>query len=244
VRLRLSGERRAVTDSLLSYAGTRDPRTDATWGGVTYARGHANLEMTGPYSSAYIGVGGGLLEGQDVKSNTEIEAGAGLATTVYEAPGQNLRLGLDLIYYGFAKNLGGFTLGQGGYFSPQTYVAALIPLTFTDQPTRALSYEIGITAGVQTFREAASATYPNDAALQTALVAQQANPATAVPGAATTYPGKNETGFSGGAHGRIDYGLTDTVRIGARVDYQHTGDYNQLAGVLYGRYLFGGRPGQ
>jgi hypothetical protein len=97
---------------------------------------------------------------------------------------------------------------------------------------------------VQTFREAASATYPNDAALQTALVAQQANPATAVPGAATTYPGKNETGFSGGAHGRIDYGLTDTVRIGARVDYQHTGDYNQLAGVLYGRYLFGGRPGQ
>ena len=239
VRLRLTGERRAVTDSLLSYAGARDPRTGAKWGGVTYARGHASLEFSlGESADLYLGGGGGTLDGHHVASNTEIEASAGGRYTVWRGSGEELRLGLDLVYYGFDRNLRGFTWGQGGYFSPQSYMAALFPIAWKAQPSASLSYEIGGTVGVQSFRQDSSPAYARDATLQSALEAQQSDPTTAVPGVPTHLPSKSQTGFTGGAHGSVDYRLNPGFHIGAKADYQHTGDYNQVVGLLYGRYVF------
>ncbi len=91
--VRVLGERRSVTDSLLSFAGQRDPLTGQSWGGVTRNRGHVQLEGTVGTVSYYAGAGGGVLVGDNVKSNTEVEAGAGFSLPVWTSATQEVRSG-------------------------------------------------------------------------------------------------------------------------------------------------------
>jgi hypothetical protein len=171
LRLRLTAERRAVDDSVLSYAGTTDSRTGLKWGGVTRTGGHANLEFSAGKANFYVGGGGGELLGHHVANNTELEFGAGTSFPVWHDEDKEVRTGLDLIYFGYSKNLGYFTYGQGGYFSPQSFFAALFPVTFKQKVDDDLSYEIGGAAGPQTFHENSSPLYPLDPNLMAALAA-------------------------------------------------------------------------
>ena len=135
-RLRVAGERRAVTDSVLSYAGTRDPATNIPWGGVTRTRGHTQLEMSVRDANFYAGGGYASLNGLNVASNTEYEMGAGGTYPVWRGPsGDEVRIGLDLVYFAYDKNLRFFSLGQGGYFSPQSYFATLLPVRYISRAT-------------------------------------------------------------------------------------------------------------
>ena len=76
-RVRVSGERRAVTDSLLSWSGQRDALTGQTWGGVVRTGGRAQVEYGTGAASFYAGGGYAVFEGSDVKDNNRIEFGAG-----------------------------------------------------------------------------------------------------------------------------------------------------------------------
>ena len=142
-RLRVDAERRAVTDSVLSYAGTKAPggpivpggpvSPDIPWGGVTRTRGHAQLEYSLREANLYAGGGYAVLDGKNVASNHEYEFGAGGTYPIWRNATDELRLGLDTVYFAYDKNLRFFTLGQGGYFSPQSYLAALFPLKYTSK---------------------------------------------------------------------------------------------------------------
>ena len=238
LRLRLTAERRAVTDSLLAYGGAVDPRSGETWGGVTRDHAKANLELTEGLANFYLGGGGETLSGAHVASNTEYEFGAGGNVPVWRDATAEIRAGLDLVYFGYAKNLRYFSLGQGGYFSPQSYMAALIPVTYKDKVSENLSYEIGGSAGFQDYRENASAYFPDDPALQAQLVAQQANPGTAVTGLLTQYPSDKASGFTGNAHAAIDYRVSTNLHLGGRFDYEHSGNFDDASGVVYAKYVF------
>ena len=233
VRLRLTGERRAVTDSLLSYAGAKDPRTDWQFGGVTRTRGYAQLELAAGLADFYLGGGYASLTGENVAHNSEVEAGAGGSFPVYHSLSDEVRVGLDLVYFGFDKNLRYFTLGQGGYFSPQSYFAALIPVNYEDREG-ALTWSAGAAIGVQTYNENSSPVYPTNAALQ----AQLDGLATGVPGLTTVYPGKSSTGFTGNVHAAAEYQITPSLRVGGRASFEHAGDFNEGQGLVYARYLF------
>ena len=225
-RLRLTAERRAVTDSLLSYAGDHDHGVARDWGGITRSRGHVTLETSVGAVDLYAGGGYGALDGHHVKSNAEGEAGAGGSFAVFKTATEEARLGLDLVYYGYDRNLRYFTYGQGGYFSPQRYLAALLPLTYKAQLDDDLAYELGATVGVQSYHENRSVYFPLDPALQAASGA--------------SYPGRNVFGFAGGAHGSLDYRVTPSLHLGTRADYSHAGDYDDGSALLYARYVFNG----
>ena len=240
VRLRLTAERRALDDSLLSYAGVVDPRTGTKWGGVTRNHGRANLEFTAGQAQFYVGGGGQALNGTHVASNTETEFGAGGSFPVWKTPTQEVRVGLDLVYFAYQKNLRYFTLGQGGYFSPQSYAAALIPVSYKEQIDDDLSYEIGGAAGIQSYHENSSNYYPSDPQLQAQLVAQQDNPNTAASGVLTQYPGQSKAGFSGNAHASLEYRVSPSLHVGGRVGYEHSGNFDDASGVVFARYLFNG----
>ncbi len=232
--LRVLGERRSVTDSLLSYAGQRDPLTGENWGGVTRNRGHAQLEGTVGTVSYYAGAGGGVLVGDHVKSNTEVEAGAGFNLPVWTTPTQEVRTGLDLVYFAFNKNLDNFSFGSGGYFSPQQFFAALIPVNYKQQVTPDLSYSVGGSVGVQTFRAKSALVFPNDPSQQAALNQL----ATTNTGVATRFAGFNDTGVAGGAHADIDYRVTNDLHIGARAGFDRSGNFTEGTGLVYARYVF------
>jgi hypothetical protein len=234
LRLRLTVERRAVDDSVLSYAGTKDPRTGQDWGGVTRNGGRANLEYNAWKTDFYAGVGVAELLGQHVEANTEVEAGAGGSFAAWRDADKQIRTGLDLVYFGYSKNLGYFTYGQGGYFSPQSFFAALVPLVFKQTVNDDLSYEVGGAVGVQTFHENSSPFFPNDPGLQAALAA------TTVPGLPSYYGAANSFGLAGNAHAAMDYRVTPSLHVGARISYEHAGNYDDTSASVFARYIFNG----
>ncbi len=236
--LRVLGERRAVTDSLLSFGGLRDPRTGESWGGVTRNRGHVQLEGVAGAVSYYAGAGGSVLTGEQVKSNTEAEAGAGFSLPVYTTPTQQVRVGLDLVYFGYRRNLGNFTVGNGGYFSPQQFFAAIIPVTYREQVTPDLVYTVGGSLGGQNFRAKSQRTFPSDPALQAQLDALAA----ANPGVNTQLAGFSGTGITGGARAEVDYRVNDNLHIGAKAGFDRSGNFTEGTGLVYARYVFNDPP--
>ena len=234
LRLRVGVERRAVTDSLLSYAGTQDPATGTRWGGVTRTRGHAQLELSVRDANFYLGGGYSLLEGTNVASNNEYEFGAGGSYQVWHGHGSELRVGLDIVYFAYDKNLRYFSLGQGGYFSPQSYFATLLPVHYSSK-SDTLSWSVGASLGYQTYNEQSSPVFPNDPGLQSALES-----AAATQGLTTQYPSRSASGLVGGADGTVQYRVSNTFRLGGRVSYQHAGDWSEASGTLFVRYIFSG----
>jgi hypothetical protein len=233
--LRLTAERRAVTDSLLSFAGVIDPRTGNGMGGVTRDRGYAQLELGDGGGYWYLGAGGAFLRGENVAGNSEAEAGAGVSYPLWSSDTDELRLGASLAYFGYRKNLDYFSLGQGGYFSPQSYLALLVPVSYSEK-LGALSYMISASPGVQSYHEDSSDVFPSNAALQAALDGK----ATGVAGLRTHYAGQNSSGAAGSAHGEIQYEVTPSFNIGAAADFQRAGNFDQGDALLFARYLFGG----
>ncbi len=239
MRLRLTADRRSVTDSVLSYAGAVDPRTGQAWGGVVRSGGHANLEGSAGPADLYIGGGWHQLTGTHVVSNTETEGGAGGSVKLWHTDSQDLRVGVDLVYFAYAKNTDYFTFGQGGYFSPQAYYAALLPVIYKEQVDPDFSYEVGAAPGLQSYHQNAAPYFPIDPALQSRLVAMQADPTTAVAGVQTMFPSMGESGFAGNAHAVLDYRIAPGLHLGARADFLHAGNFTELSGLAYARYIFG-----
>lgn len=231
--LRLTGERRAVTDSVLSYAGLHDPGSDSVWGGVTRSRGHAQIELANREAVFYAGGGYSVLDGTHVASNSEIEAGIGGSIQVWHQDDQRVRIGIDVTYFGYDKNLRYFTLGQGGYFSPQSYIAAVVPVTWNGK-SGPWSWTAAGSVGYQNYTEHSSAYYPDDPGLQAALEDSNAT--------LTSYAGRSVSGLAGSANGKVEYQLTSSLRLGATAFYQRAGDWDEAQALLTARYSFSGNP--
>ncbi len=234
-RLHLAVMRRAMTQSVLSYAGTTDPRTGATWGGVVEDRGQIAVDYSDGDLGLYASAGGGQLTGQHVANNSEYSVAASASYPVFRQGEHEVRLGLDLSYQHYDKNLGYFTYGQGGYFSPQRFFSAIVPVTYRARIGEDLTYEVSAGAGVQSFGQASSNYFPNDSLLQAQLVA-----ASTYPGAATQYASKNVSGLAGNVRGKWDYRVTPNVHVGGQASYQHAGNYDETVATVYARYVFSG----
>ncbi len=233
--LRATLDRRAVTDSLLSYGGETDARTGASWGGVTRDHAHLQLEGAKGGTTYYAGAGGGLLTGQNVRTNTEIDAGAGFGVPVWSTGSQEIRTGLDLVYFSYDRNLQNFTFGSGGYFSPQNFVAGLIPITYRQTVSPDLSFSVGGSLGVQSFSEKSTPVF-QEGGLQQSLLGLAA----LQPGTTTTLSGTQTTGLSGGAHAEIDYRALQQLHIGAKAGFDRSGNFTEGTGLVYARYVFSG----
>ncbi|RYJ01104.1 MAG: tetratricopeptide repeat protein, partial [Acetobacteraceae bacterium] len=229
LRFRFTGERRAITDSLLSWSGVRDPGTGRTWGGVVRTGGRAQVEV--PVGRGYIYAGGGYsqYQGDNVASNNRTEGGAGFGYPIIRDGDTELTTGIDLVYFGFDKNLRNFTFGQGGYYSPQSYAAINIPLEYRSR-IGDLSYRVGGTVGYVNWRENASDLYPNDRALQ----ARAVQAAAADPTGATVarFPGQTQNGFIGGIRADLDYALTPQLSLGGAFRYDKAANFDETRFLL------------
>jgi cellulose synthase operon protein C len=225
ITLRLRGERRIVTDSLLSYAGEHDPVTGITWGGVTRSGGHAQLEAgIGNGGYAYAGGGYDILTGQNVAENNEVEGGAGFGYPLYKEGDSTLLAGLDLIYFAYANNQRGFTVGQGGYFSPQNFAEIALPLDFRSTWGK-LTYHLRGTLGYNTFREDASPLFPLDPALQAAAdAAAMVNPE--VPSHDLA---QDKSGVVGGIRIDLRYPLTDALAIAGGLAFDQAPQWEETS---------------
>jgi tetratricopeptide (TPR) repeat protein len=147
--------RDSVKDSLLSYAGVRDPGTGTVWGGVVSNTGSVQLNRNSRTNGQYIYGGYSLIQGTNVPDNWSITASAGTYWHILKG----LTLGLSAAGTHYDRNLSFFTLGQGGYFSPQQYYQASIPISWFARHRR-FEYEIRAALGVQYIANDASPFFP------------------------------------------------------------------------------------
>nr|WP_314075656.1 cellulose synthase subunit BcsC-related outer membrane protein [uncultured Roseococcus sp.] len=227
MRLRLTGERRSVTDSLLSWAGQRDRTTGRNWGMVVRTGGRGQLEMPLGAGFAYVGGGYSVFDGENVANNNRVEGGAGFSYPVISQPGGELRVGADLVYFAYDRNLRFFTLGHGGYYSPQSFAALNVPLDYRGR-SGDFSYRLGGTVGYAVWREETTPLFPNNPGLQQAAVARAATDPTVI----TSYNGQSRQNFVGGLRADLDYQVTPGINLAAGFRYDKSANWDETRVLL------------
>ncbi|SUB08970.1 Cellulose synthase operon protein C precursor [Pantoea agglomerans] len=230
----LTGERRAITDSLLSYVGAEDKTSGKRWGRVTKNGANALLSYDNGDAGFYAGAGAYSYLGENVASNNNLQATAGAYVRPFHTDDRELKVGMSLSWMDFSKNLSYFSYGQGGYFSPQNYASVSFPIEFS-RKFDDLKVNIGGAAGYQTYSQDKSAYFPSDASLQSELESLAASGSVKD----AYYSGGSKNGIGYNLHAGADYKLNKDVTIGGQLGYDTFGDYNESSAQLYVRYLFG-----
>lgn len=223
--------RRTVTESLLSYAGTTDPATGQSWGGVT------TTGLRGKFSShkdnrGYIGeLDYRILRGDSVADNDQIKLQGGIYWKPDSIKHHALQLGANLVYQRFDQNLRYFTVGHGGYFSPQQYFSIGLPVDYKQQNGR-LNYQLGAQLGIQWFKEDSADRFPEQTALQDRLERNNAVNNIQTNG----YNGQDETGLTYAVKGNLEYAFTQQFSLGGWFAANKSNDYKESGGGIYLRY--------
>ncbi len=147
-----------VKETMLSYAGEQDPITGQIWGGVVATGAEGGLSLGSAKSGFYLFGGGSQLTGVNVNKNNRVYGSTGAYWTAYSNIYGTLKMGANLTGLHYAQNQRYFTFGQGGYFSPDSYVLLNSPFSWEGHPMNHVAYKINGSIGVQSFYEATA--YP------------------------------------------------------------------------------------
>jgi hypothetical protein len=232
----LFGDRDSVKETQLSYAGLRDPGTTSAiyegniWGGVISTGGGARIDIGTEKSGLYVSGDGAVLDGYHVLENRKYEGSMGAYFRVKNWPGYgSLNVGVSFFGMHYDYNERGMTYGQGGYFSPNVYFLAGVPVTFNGRYKNDFHYTINGNVGLQTFQEAKAPYYPLDRFLQTGA----SNP---------FYPLNSNTGLNYAINTEGSYRIADHWYVGGFVTGNNTNNYNTVSGGFFFRYLFKAQP--
>jgi len=221
-RFVLAGERRAVTDSLLSYAGVEDPATGDRWGGVT--RTGARLGLT--FDNGPLGLYGDLgfydYDGHNVADNQSVEASLGGYLRPVREDDRELKTGVNVRYMSFDENLSKFTYGHGGYFSPQDYVSLSFPIEYSEDYRR-WTWSAKFAPGFQSYSSDAAAFFPTLAEEQFWM---EILASSGVIDSAY-YAAESKSGFGVNLGAGLDYRLSPGLKLGTRLGYDTFGDYSE-----------------
>ncbi len=220
-------ERDSVKDTMLSYSGARDPLSRKLWGGVMSDSGNVSGNWGDDRSGAYFGVGYQRITGMSVQKNSRADANVGSYWRLVNTSAGALNAGVNLFAMRYEKNLRYFTLGHGGYFSPQRFVLFNVPVTWTGKWNR-LEYTVGTSIGSQSFNEDASPFFPLDTSLQ-----GKAGP---------VYPKFASSGLNYNLDGRFSYQVGENWFMGGFMNVNNARFYSLQSTALYIKYAFRPKP--
>lgn len=230
--------RDSVRDSQLSYSGLRDPggttlgTQGAAWGGVVYNEGRVQFGRGDAQSGYYFGAGGQYLTGYNVRKNSRFDGTAGAYWRAYAAPEYGtLNIGANFFAMHYANNQNAFTYGMGGYFSPQFYLLANVPFTWTGHYETHWHYNIMGAVGVQGFQQGAEPLWPLPA--QKGLETSQNNPLLpALTSVSANYDLRSEAAYQINSH----------WFAGGYFSANDTLNYNAASVGFFVRFLFREQP--
>lgn len=227
--------KRPITNTVLSYAGLVDPNTKKIWGGarqtgVGFNLGFNNGSPIGVWSSWQYH----QITGENIKDNTKFMGQAGVYWTVWKDSNDiaNVDLGLNTLHMRYKNFQDELTLGNGGYFSPQSYSSVSFPVTIYGRYS-GWSYSVRLSGAYSVSKTQDALYYPNDPDLQARAMAQQA-----VTDITPVYTGgsSNSTSYSIGSV--VEKRVTDHWSIGAKILIQRSPYYNPSNIGLYLKYDF------
>ncbi|SFO41415.1 cellulose synthase subunit BcsC-related outer membrane protein [Sphingomonas sp. OK281] len=228
-------KREPVTDSVASYAGTRDPVTGERWGQVMRTGGGASLSWDDEGTGVYADVSGYRYTGENVRQNRGYQANAGGYLPLYRDGHSTLTGGLNLNWQAFDNNQNYFTYGHGGYFSPQSFLSMSLPIRYAYTSTR-WEGRLGVAPGYQSFEQDRAPIYPTDPNAQAELDALKARNTDV----RSYYDSLSNTGFAFSADGSLFYRLNPNTRIGASASANTFGTYDDYRSTFELRQSLGG----
>ena len=228
----LFGDRDSIKETQLSYAGLRDPGSVTPvfdgniWGGVVSSGGGVRLDAGNAKSGLYVSVDGADLSGFHVLENRKYEGIMGAYFQVKSWPAYgSLNIGASFFGMHFDHNERGLSYGQGGYFSPNVYFLAGVPVSFSGYYKTDFHYTIAGSVGVQSFQEDAAPYYPLDLAIETGSGNAQ-------------MPVNSNTGLNYAFNTEESYRVADRWYLGGLLAANNTNNYNTVSGGFFVRYLF------
>lgn len=228
-------ERRAVKDSVLSYAGAYDAYSGDTWGGVVSTGGSAGINYDTESGGLYADIGTYRYTGHNVADNQSYNLSLGGYARPINNERRQLQTGVHVSVMAFDDDLSHFTYGHGGYFSPQDYVSVAFPINYQESVTDQLTLEGYIAPGFQSYSTDDSDYFPTDPESQALLDVFTALGATP----ASRYSGESESGVGLSFGGAMEYQMTSELSLGGRVDFNSFGDYNDTSASMFMNYTFG-----
>ena len=225
-------DRDSVKETQLSYSGLRDPGSATpffagnVWGGVISTGGGVRVDVGNERSGFYLNGDGASLTGYHVLDNKKFEGTMGAYFRVKVIPQYgSLNVGATFFGMHFDHNELGLTYGQGGYFSPQSYFLAAVPVSFTGHYKSDWHYVIAGSVGIQTFQSASAPYYPLDRGTETGS-------------GNLTFPSTTNTGLNYSINSEGSYRIADHWYAGGFLTGNNTNNYNTVTGGFFVRYLF------
>jgi len=232
----LTFSRDPITDTQLSYAGLRDEGSAGPsyagniWGGVVTNAGELQIASGDSRWGWYLQGGGQYITGVHVPTNSRFDGTAGAYWGVWSRPDYgNLTIGMNFFGMHYAHNLRYFTYGQGGYFSPDAYIVAAVPVSFNGHYGPKFHYRVVGSIGVQGFNEETSPYFPLDVAIQGA----QGNP---------YYPAMTSVGGNYNFESEASYAIAEHWYVGGYASFNNSRDYASSKAGFFVRYLFRPQP--
>lgn len=214
-----------VRESILSYAGIRDPFTGEKWGGVREygARFSVYHEMNERYS-LFGQIIGSYLNGKKVQNNQRLAMRVS-ADRRFEVEGMDfLTLGPGLSVANYRRNLGEFTFGHGGYFSPQTFFQGDVNATIMTEQGKDWLVSASAFLGFQTNHQSSTPFFPT-------------NPD------GRFHPSKQSSSFVFGLSGKGAVLLSPEWILSGHFSAASTADYTEYTLGMLLQYTFGHRLG-
>ena len=229
--------RRPMSNSLLSQAGAVDPRSGIAWGGVTangvtFSLGYDQGGRNGLWSNW----GWHHLSGHNVADNTRARAMAGWYHKLVQRPDMRLDVGLTAMYWRYAHDLGGYSLGQGGYYSPQRYTSLGVPVGFAWRNDD-WSVRVDASLSASSARTEASDRFPVQAVNARVLAALEAHYGPLALDETGRYSsGGSSSGSGHRLYAAVERRLGDHFVLGVAGTLQRSQDYSPNTFQLYLRY--------
>jgi hypothetical protein len=237
--------RDSVKDSQLSYSGLRDPagttlaHQGQIWGAVMANQGNVQFSHGDAESGFYFGVGGQYLTGYHVQKNIRIDGSGGAYWRLKTFPEYgNLSIGANFFGMHYTHNENAFTLGMGGYFSPQAYFLANVPISWVGHYQTRWHYNVMGSLGVQGFQENAAPLFPLDSGDE---IGQTVTVGTTVYNE-LALPAKTSVGPNYDFRGQVAYQIGPHWFAGGFVSANNSRDYNNVSAGFSLHYMFRSQP--
>ncbi len=221
---RLSLSQQSVKNSLLSYVGMEDPYTFERWGRVLKTGLQlSDVRQLGAVTHLYSQVTVAKLKGEQVASNTSISVLGFLSRRGEASDRFSLNYGPYVSYMHYRENLSQFTLGHGGYFSPQNWFEVGGQLDYVSAANKSWLIKANFQLSRSWFKEAKSPFFPlspDDRYYRE--------------------KDKAELGFAFSLMGVKK--LTGRWQMGGGLHWQKNSSFDQTAALAFARWYFAGRP--
>ncbi|KGT95067.1 cellulose synthase [Erwinia typographi] len=229
--LSLTASRRPISSSLLSWAGTRDPNlaSGKTWGGVVATGGALGISYDqGNANGVWADLSAHQITGENVADNSRQRLMAGYYYKLINEDNRRATVGLNGMLWHYAKDLSDYSLGQGGYYSPQSYGSLSIPVSWRQRSDN-WSYDLGASVAWSRAKTRAQPRYPLDFGSLTSD-----NPLSS---------DSRSSGFGYTLRAVVERRLTAHWTLGAGLDIQQAKDYTPSHALIFARYSMAGWEG-